>query len=254
MNIRMDPKYAEGFKSRCQIARKVTERWAEENLYCMACNSNRLAGLVANSEAADLTCKNCSAKYELKSMQKWNERRIVDSGYDAMMRSLRSDTVPNLLVMQYDDSWFVRNLMLVPSFFFSPAAVQKRNPLASTARRAGWIGCNILLSEIADEGKIRIISNGSPSSPSVVRERYEAVRPLASIRAQTRGWTLDVLRMVRKLGQKHFTLQEAYAFENDLSSIYPDNRNVRPKIRQQLQALRDLGFVRFTGRGEYELA
>ena len=250
----MNPDYAEGYKSQSQRARRVTERWAEDNLYCMACSSNRITCLAANSETADLTCRSCSARYELKSMQKWNERRIVDSGYDAMMRSLRSDTVPNLLVMQYDDAWFVRNLMLVPSFFFSPAAVQKRNPLGPTARRAGWVGCNILLSEIADEGKIRIISDGSPSSPSIVRERYEAVRPLASIRAQTRGWTLDVLRMVRRLGQNHFTLQDIYAFEDDLSAIYPENRNVRPKIRQQLQVLRDLGFVRFTGRGEYELA
>jgi type II restriction enzyme len=254
LNIRMDPKYAEGFKSRCQIARKVTERWAEDNLYCMACSSNRIAGLAANSETADFTCKNCSAKYELKSMKKWNERCIVDSGYDAMIRSLKSDTVPNLLVMQYNDSWLVQNLMLVPSFFFSPAAVQKRNPLAATARRAGWVGCNILLSEIAAEGKIRIISNGSPSPPSVVRERYEAVRPLASIRAQARGWTLDVLRMVRRLGQKHFTLQDIYAFEDDLSAIHPGNQNVRPKIRQQLQVLRDLGFIRFMGRGKYEMA
>ncbi len=34
-----------------------------------------------------------------------------------------------------------------------------------------------------------------------------------------------------------------------LSALYPDNHNVRPKIRQQLQVLRDRGWLSFGGRG-----
>jgi type II restriction enzyme len=59
--------------------------------------------------------------------------------------------------------------------------------------------------------------------------------------------------MVRQLGRKRFSLQDVYGFEDALSTIYPSNKNVRPKIRQQLQVLRDLNFIRFAGRGEYEL-
>lgn len=253
MNICMDPTYAAGFKSRCQMVRKVTEKWAEDNLYCVACESNRIACHPPNTEAVDFTCRECSASYQLKAMQTWNERRIPDAGYNAMMQALQGDTVPNLLIMQYEGAWLVRNLLLIPSFFFSPAAIQKRKPLGSNARRAGWIGCNILLSEISDEGKIRVISNGTPVSPQVVRERYESIRPLASVHARSRGWTLDVLRMVRGLGRQRFCLQDVYAFEGTLSAIYPGNRNVRAKIRQQLQVLRDLMFIRFEGHGQYEL-
>ena len=32
---------------------------------------------------------------------------------------------------------------------------------------------------------------------------------------------------------------------------YPRNQNVRPKLRQQLQILRDLGLVEFLGKGFY---
>ena len=170
-----------------------------------------------------------------------------------MMRALKNDSTPNLLLMHYSDDWLVRDLLLVPSFFFSPAAVQKRNPLGPSARRAGWVGCNILLSEIADEGKIRVISEGVPESPQIVRNRFQSVRPLADIDARTRGWTLDVLRMIRRLGQKRFSLQDVYTFEGDLSAIYPDNRNIRPKIRQQLQVLRDIGFIAFEGSGNYRV-
>jgi type II restriction enzyme len=253
LNVRMDPTCAAGFKSRCQIARKVTETWAGANLYCIACESDHVTSLPCNAEAVDFSCVICGAAYQLKAMRSWNERRVPDAGYDAMMRALKSDSTPNLLLMQYSDDWLVHNLLLVPSFFFSATAVQKRKPLGLGARRAGWIGCNILLSEIADEGKIRVISQGVPESPRIVRDRFQTVRPLANVHARTRGWTLDVLRMIRRLGQERFSLQDVYAYEGDLSATYPSNRNVRPKIRQQLQVLRDIGFIDFEGSGRYRV-
>ena len=253
MNIRMDPMCAAGFKSRCQTARKVTEAWAWTNLYCIACESDRITPLPSNTEAADFTCVRCGALYQLKAMRRWNERRVPDAGFDAMMRALKNDSTPNLVLMHYSDDWLVRDLLLVPSFFFSPAAVQKRNPLGPSARRAGWVGCNILLTEIADDGKIRVITQGVPEPPQLVRDRFRSVRPLATINARVRGWTLDVLRMIRRLDKERFSLQDVYGFENDLSAIYPGNRNVRPKIRQQLQILRDIGFIEFEGAGRYRV-
>ena len=35
--------------------------------------------------------------------------------------------------------------------------------------------------------------------------------------------------------------------------LYPANHNVRPKIRQQLQVLRDRGWLEFVGRGRYRV-
>lgn len=69
-----------------------------------------------------------------------------------------------------------------------------------------------------------------------------------------RGWTLDVLRAARQLGKPEFTLQEMYTFEPQLKALHPNNQNVRPKIRQQLQALRDVGLLRFEAKGNYRLA
>jgi type II restriction enzyme len=48
-----------------------------------------------------------------------------------------------------------------------------------------------------------------------------------------------------------FTLENVYSFEKELSDKHPKNRNVRPKIRQQLQLLRDLGLVEFVTPGVY---
>jgi hypothetical protein len=43
-----------------------------------------------------------------------------------------------------------------------------------------------------------------------------------------------------------FTNDDPYAFEPDLCKLYPANRHIRHKIRQQLQVLRDrrLTFIR----------
>ena len=43
-------------------------------------------------------------------------------------------------------------------------------------------------------------------------------------------------------------LADVYAHEAALAALYPGNRNVRPKIRQQLQVLRDRGWLEFTDR------
>jgi hypothetical protein len=40
-------------------------------------------------------------------------------------------------------------------------------------------------------------------------------------------------------------------FAWQLEKLYPDDRHVLDKIRQQLQVLRDLGFVQFLGHGCY---
>ncbi|MGN1347846.1 MAG: hypothetical protein ACI4VI_02775 [Acutalibacteraceae bacterium] len=43
-----------------------------------------------------------------------------------------------------------------------------------------------------------------------------------------------------------------YSFESELKIKHPKNNNIKPKIRQQLQFLRDRGFIEFLGNGKYE--
>ena len=100
LNLRMDPKSAVGYRSPCQVARRITEAWAEENLYCISCDADHVARLPCNSKAVDFMCPKCRSPYQLKSSRIWNERRVPDAGYQAMMEALRSDSIPNLLLMQ----------------------------------------------------------------------------------------------------------------------------------------------------------
>ena len=129
--------------------------------------------------------------------------------------------------------------------------VMPKNRFTPAAQRAGWIGCNILLERIPQDGKIAIVSYGSTVAERDVRREFARVQRLAEVPPTVRGWTLDILNTIRKLGASHFSLGELYRYESELMALHPHNKNVHPKIRQQLQVLRDLGLIEFTSPGNY---
>ena len=253
MNLQCRVGLASNYKAGSQIARVLSEEWCTRELYCPACDSDQLAQSKPNSQAVDFMCAKCQQLFQLKSLKNWNPRKIVDAGYEAMLRAIRTDRTPNLLVLQYSSTWLIQNLLLIPRVFFSESVIEKRTPLSSQARRAGWVGCNILLSQIPDDGKIAVVSEGVPILKRVVREEFSRVKRLAEIPPSLRGWTVDVLNAVRRIGKSRFSLQELYESEEQLKALHPQNQNVRAKIRQQLQILRDLGLLDFISPGEYEV-
>lgn len=253
MLLTLDSSLAAGYKSQSQVARRVSEQWGLHNLYCSACDSNYLTQSPNNTPAIDFVCPQCQQSYQLKSSSRWNEQKVIDAGYEAMIKAVRSDATPNLLVMQYSADWKVNNLLLVPSFFFSTSAIEKRKPLGPNARRASYVGCNIILSAIAPEGKLRLVRDGLASPASDVRQQYQQIRPLSRLEVTARGWTLDILTVISSFGKRTFRLSEVYAYEAHFAALHPQNNRIREKIRQQLQVLRDLGLLDFLSPGHYVL-
>jgi type II restriction enzyme len=171
-----------------------------------------------------------------------------------MRDAIRHGDTPHFFLLSYElDSMLVRDLFCIPDFALTESALEKRKPLALTARRAGWVGCNILLDHVPSDARIPIVKENRPASPAEVRRAYKRLKPLASLKLENRGWTLDVLNVVRSLDKSEFDLQEIYASEASLLRLHPKNLHVRPKIRQQLQVLRDLGLLEFLGSGTYRL-
>ena len=254
MNLCMATDLAAGYKSGSQRARVVTEFWAENNLYCPNCSSPKLNRLVANTKASDFTCPTCGFWYQLKGQKTRIGNSITDGAYEAMMTAIRNDETPNFYFMQYDlATWAVRNLLLIPHFAFPPSAIIKRKPLSETARRAGWIGCNIALNQIPIEARISIVTEEQILPESEVREKFSKIKPLKDIPVNSRGWMLEVLKVVRSINKLEFTNQDVYAFEAHFKKLYPDNDHIRDKIRQKLQDLARAGFLIHAGRNDYRL-
>ena len=254
MDLRLPTTGLDRYKSASQRARVGTESWGATNFFCPSCDSPRLNVAPRNTVAVDYFCPSCESPFQLKSQSKPLGTRIVDAAYSEMKRAILEDRTPNLFVLHYDlDTWAVRTVLLVPHFAFALSAVERRKPLASTARRAGWVGCNILLDKIPVHARISIVSEGIPNTQREVRSSYNRLRPLEKLRVEKRGWTLDVLQVVQSMGKLEFILADVYAHTDALTKLHPKNAHVRDKIRQQLQVLRDLGLLDFLGSGSYRL-
>ena len=242
------------YKSASQRARVGTESWGASNFFCPVCDSPRLEVAPHGTATLDYSCPKCDSSFQVKTQSRPFGTRILDSSYSQMKRAILTDRTPNLYVLHYDlTAWAVRTVILIPHFAFALSAIERRKPLAPTARRAGWVGCNILLEEIPEHARIPIVSEGTPHTPTEVRASYNRLRPLEKLKVEKRGWTLDVLQVVHSLGKHKFTLADVYAHADELAKLHTDNRHVRDKIRQQLQVLRDLGLLSFVSPGRYHL-
>lgn len=253
MNLLLNVKNIQEYKSHSQIARIVTEGWMAENMYCPHCGCLHIEHLANNSPVADFVCPECRNEYELKSKQGSFDKKINDGAYSKMIERITSNENPDFFMMDYSlEENKIRNLSLVPKYFFVPDIIEKRKPLSPNARRAGWVGCNILYWKIPEQGRIPIIIDGKVENISTVVRRTQKSQQLATNNIDSRGWIMDVLHCVNSLQSNEFSLDEMYQFAEILAVKHPQNNNIKPKIRQQLQFLRDKGVIEFVRRGFYK--
>lgn len=252
MSLHFDETLGERYKSKSQKIRVMSENWVGKNMFCPCCGDSHIFALKNNESVADMKCNNCGEIFELKSKKGNIGKKINDGAYSTMLERLTSITNPGLFVLQYSSDYVVTDLTLIPKFFFVPQIIEKRKPLAFSARRAGWTGCNILYSKIPQQGKISIIKNGIIESTSEVVEKYNRIKELEAKDIDSRSWLVDVLSCVNYIESNEFCLQEIYAYVGILQEKHINNHNVEAKIRQQLQFLRDRGFIEFLGKGHYK--
>lgn len=253
MNLTFNVDIAKNYKSNSQKSRIVTETWLGDNMYCPICGNPMLFHHKANSPVADFFCNDCKADFELKSKKSKNatiQNIIPDGAYSTMIERIISLNNPNLFVMTYFNNC-VSNLIFIPNFFFVPEIIIKRPPLKENARRAGWIGCNINIGLVPNDARIYIIEKGTIVPSNTVIKNYCRILSLQTNTLQSRGWIMDTMACIDKIPQNQFTLQDLYAFESELKIKYPNNNFIKDKLRQQLQILRDKGFIEFTTRGNY---
>jgi len=256
MKLNFNTTVANKYKSATQRARVLTEDWVDREIFCPNCGQLNIDKYVNNKPAADFYCSNCKEDYELKSKQNDVGVKVVDGAYRTMIERLESSNNPNFFLLSYDlKSFEVRNFLVIPKHFFIPKIIEKRKPLTQTARRAGWVGCNILLQSIPQTGKIFFIKNKQVEPKEKVLADWNKTLFLREeTEISAKGWLFDVMCCVDKLGKKEFTLDEIYSFEKELNKLHPENKHIKDKIRQQLQFLRDKNYLDFISRGYYRLA
>ena len=165
-----------------------------------------------NKPVADFYCKKCSEEYELKSKNGTVGKKIIDGAYSTMIERLKSSNNPNFFFLTYDKSTFeIRNFLTIPKYFFVPSIIEKRKALNITARRAGWIGCNIDISNIPELGKIFYVRDGVTKSKNEVLDKWNKTEFVKSTYdVEAKGWMLDILMCIERIKKPEFSLDEVY--------------------------------------------
>ncbi|MEN9756212.1 MAG: hypothetical protein RL755_399, partial [Pseudomonadota bacterium] len=148
MNLSFNTKLIEGYSSNSQIARVLTENWVRENSYCPCCGETSLNEFQNNKPVADFYCNTCNEEFELKSKKGNFSNTITDGAYSTMIERINSNQNPNFFFLTYTKNWSVNNFLIIPKQFFTTEIIVKRKQLSEKARRAGWIGCNIDISNV----------------------------------------------------------------------------------------------------------
>lgn len=217
MNLHFNENLISDYTSLSQQARVLTEGWMENNMFCPECGEESIGHYNNNRPVADFYCCKCRNDYELKSKNGKFSDTIVNGAYDTMIERITGN----------------------------------QNPLTSTARRAGWTGCNILIGQVHEQGKIHIIRDGIAQNKENIILKSQKTKLLEVRNIDSRGWLFDVLMCVNRIRSDEFNLNDVYQFEVELKMKHPENNNIKAKIRQQLQMLRDREYIEFLGNGRY---
>lgn len=242
------------YTNNSQKVRVMSENWTENNIYCPNC-WYKIINLENNKKVSDFLCENCKENYEQKASKNKFKDKVLSSEYNTLIERLNSKNKPNLFFLYYlKKHLLVNDFFTVPKYFFIPEIIEKRKPLSLTAKRAGWTWSNILFSKIPNFWKIYYIEDWKVSSKEEVLKKWNKITFFKDIKQiKSKGWILDIMNIIESLWKKDFKLQEIYNFEVDLKFLHPENNNVKPKIRQQLQILRDKGYLEFVSGGKYRV-
>ena len=254
MNLSFDTSLADGYTNNSQKIRRLTEHWVEVNMFCPSCGG-RLHNYENNRPFADFHCPICVLDFELKSKKNSFGKKIASGDYTSMIAKLQNENKQNMMFLSYLAEVLETNdFFVVPKHFIIPEIIEERTPLKETARRAGWIGGNILFDKIPQAGHIYYIRKQIIIPKQEVLEKWAYTLFLQEVsQTESKGWLIDIMHCIDSIGKNEFTLSELYEYEKVLAELHPENNHIKDKIRQQLQVLRDKGYLNFEGRGEYRL-
>ncbi len=170
----LDSSAALAFSSRSQAARVMLETWAEMNLYCLSCSSDSLMRLAANMPVADFECVRCEKRYQLKTKNGRFGSVIAGAAYRPTIAAIRDVSMPEHIFVEYDPRFAtVVYVDAIPGKAITEEHVVARRPLSTHARRAGWQGCTIRITNLPS---VRIVQPAGIERSDVRSEWHALVK------------------------------------------------------------------------------
>lgn len=90
-----------------------------------------------------------------------------------------------------------------------------------------------------------VVNVDSENDVIIIEEKNNLIENLTS-------WQKDVFEIINEFDNDMFDTQDVYSYKGELKIKHPKNNNIEAKIRQMMQELRDMGFIKFYNRGNYK--
>jgi len=221
MNLTFQTSLSNSYTNNSQKIRIMSENWTLENWFCPNCGS-KLSEQENNKKVSDFLCENCLENFEQKASKKKFKWKTIAGEYNTYVERLKEKNKPNFFFLYYLDWIFsVNDFFVVPKYFFVPEIIEKRSKWLKN--RPNYYMCNILFDKIPNSWKIYYIEDWKEISKEKVLEKWQKTAFLKDIK------------------------------KDNLKILHPENKNIKAKIRQQLQFLRDKWYLEFLDIGKYKV-
>ena len=152
----LQTKQINNWKSKSRIIGEACEDYVKNTIKCIRCNNN-FEKCKPNEKSKDLICISCNQKYQIKaknvSYKQVNnikckkQFRTIGGEYSTTLNSI-NEKIDYLIILYEKQSYKILNVLYITNENINSSCIIPRKPLSSTAKRAGWQGCNILFDNI----------------------------------------------------------------------------------------------------------
>lgn len=145
------------WKSESRIIGEACEDYVKNKMKCIRCNNNNFEKYKKNEKSKDLICVSCNQKYQIKSKSATHKKvdnikskkkfKTIGGDYSTTLNNI-NDKIDYLIILYEKQSYTILNILYITNENINSNCIIPRKPLSSTAKRAGWQGCNILFDNI----------------------------------------------------------------------------------------------------------
>ncbi len=149
------------WKSESRVVGEACEYYVKNKIKCVRCDTNNFEKCKINEKSKDLVCMSCNQKYQIKAKSATRKQvnnirckqqvKTIGGDYSTTLHNL-SEQIDYLIILYEKQSYEILDILYIRSENVNSDCIIPRKPLSSTAKRAGWQGCNILF------GNIRILT------------------------------------------------------------------------------------------------
>jgi type II restriction enzyme len=145
------------WKSESRIVGEACEYYIKNKIKCVRCNDTNFKKYKTNETSKDLICISCSQKYQIKAKSATQKQvnniknkdifKTIGGEYYTTVKNIY-EQIDYLIILYEKKTYKIINILYIKYENINLNCIIPRKPLSTTAKRAGWRGCNIIFDNI----------------------------------------------------------------------------------------------------------